>query len=153
MSSASRAAIAAKSSCGAGSSDTPSCGTHAVPTTSSAIILSPYWVEFVLLNGNRPKHRGGSPCLRRSTYESLDRKSTRLNSSHGYISYAVFCLKKKKPIESFALATSTLSYHSFWLSDPSLTLYHKLPSALAWLSTSICTRDDVILTYLRPDQP
>src|SRR2546422_7250732 len=27
---------------------------------------------------------------------SSDRKSTRLNSSHGYISYAVFCLKKKK---------------------------------------------------------
>src|SRR2546422_3094422 len=26
----------------------------------------------------------------------IDRKSTRLNSSHGYISYAVFCLKKKK---------------------------------------------------------
>src|SRR2546422_6134222 len=31
---------------------------------------------------------GGSVC-------GLDRKSTRLNSSHGYISYAVFCLKKK----------------------------------------------------------
>src|SRR3989449_4676262 len=30
--------------------------------------------------------------------EELDRKSTRLNSSHGYISYAVFCLKKKKPV-------------------------------------------------------
>src|SRR2546422_6097290 len=29
---------------------------------------------------------------------SLDRKSTRLNSSHGYISYAVFCLKKKNAI-------------------------------------------------------
>src|SRR2546422_6634565 len=28
--------------------------------------------------------------------EAIDRKSTRLNSSHGYISYAVFCLKKKK---------------------------------------------------------
>src|SRR2546429_2573969 len=28
-----------------------------------------------------------------------DRKSTRLNSSHGYISYAVFCLKKKKQIK------------------------------------------------------
>src|SRR5205809_3435952 len=27
---------------------------------------------------------------------AVDRKSTRLNSSHGYISYAVFCLKKKK---------------------------------------------------------
>src|SRR2546429_3741991 len=30
-----------------------------------------------------------------STTRGLDRKSTRLNSSHGYISYAVFCLKKK----------------------------------------------------------
>src|SRR2546422_3001082 len=28
--------------------------------------------------------------------DGKDRKSTRLNSSHGYISYAVFCLKKKK---------------------------------------------------------
>src|SRR2546422_1283399 len=28
----------------------------------------------------------------------VDRKSTRLNSSHGYISYAVFCLKKKKKV-------------------------------------------------------
>src|SRR2546422_6411346 len=34
----------------------------------------------------------GKPCQARVR----DRKSTRLNSSHGYISYAVFCLKKKK---------------------------------------------------------
>src|SRR5687768_18164730 len=33
---------------------------------------------------------------------SEDRKSTRLNSSHGYISYAVFCLKKKKAKEKVA---------------------------------------------------
>src|SRR2546422_8786157 len=33
---------------------------------------------------------------RRSRRLFRDRKSTRLNSSHGYISYAVFCLKKKK---------------------------------------------------------
>src|SRR5687768_18008353 len=33
--------------------------------------------------------RAGPDC-------KVDRKSTRLNSSHGYISYAVFCLKKKK---------------------------------------------------------
>src|SRR2546422_7816655 len=32
-------------------------------------------------------------------YWPADRKSTRLNSSHGYISYAVFCLKKKKTIK------------------------------------------------------
>src|SRR5687768_17772571 len=31
-----------------------------------------------------------------SSLAEEDRKSTRLNSSHGYISYAVFCLKKKK---------------------------------------------------------
>src|SRR2546422_7497988 len=34
---------------------------------------------------------------RRAVGRGGDRKSTRLNSSHGYISYAVFCLKKKKP--------------------------------------------------------
>src|SRR2546429_2921124 len=32
----------------------------------------------------------------RQLRDGPDRKSTRLNSSHGYISYAVFCLKKKK---------------------------------------------------------
>src|SRR2546429_5693523 len=31
----------------------------------------------------------------------LDRKSTRLNSSHGYISYAVFCLTKKNSADAF----------------------------------------------------
>src|SRR2546429_9444607 len=33
---------------------------------------------------------------RQRNAHAADRKSTRLNSSHGYISYAVFCLKKKK---------------------------------------------------------
>src|SRR2546422_1084255 len=33
--------------------------------------------------------------------EMRDRKSTRLNSSHGYISYAVFCLKKKKRLTNW----------------------------------------------------
>src|SRR2546430_6126153 len=37
--------------------------------------------------------RPGSP---RRSHSDLDRKSTRLNSSHSQISYAVFCLKKKK---------------------------------------------------------
>src|SRR5687768_17958885 len=39
----------------------------------------------------RYRHAGGH-----TNVERRDRKSTRLNSSHGYISYAVFCLKKKK---------------------------------------------------------
>src|SRR2546429_6838467 len=37
---------------------------------------------------------------------TADRKSTRLNSSHGYISYAVFCLKKKKKIVNELLFTN-----------------------------------------------
>src|SRR2546430_9797680 len=51
-----------------------------------AIIPAPYWVSYpdmVLL-------ADGLPVM------PLDRKSTRLNSSHSQISYAVFCLKKKK---------------------------------------------------------
>src|SRR2546422_3012576 len=43
-------------------------------------------------------HRAKQPdeWSRRPDGCQADRKSTRLNSSHGYISYAVFCLKKKK---------------------------------------------------------
>src|SRR3989449_4131197 len=40
------------------------------------------------------------PKLMMAEAATLDRKSTRLNSSHGYISYAVFCLKKKKKTAS-----------------------------------------------------
>src|SRR5256884_5960085 len=39
---------------------------------------------------------GGAIARRFAREGYIDRKSTRLNSSHGYISYAVFCLKKKK---------------------------------------------------------
>src|SRR2546429_4540422 len=41
-----------------------------------------------------------------------DRKSTRLNSSHGYISYAVFCLKKKKNYTKIILETSSTTPES-----------------------------------------
>src|SRR5258707_11668405 len=37
--------------------------------------------------------------------QDADRKSTRLNSSHANISYAVFCLKKKKEIKALDLST------------------------------------------------
>src|SRR2546426_3439416 len=53
--------------------------------------------------GPRPPARGGSgghgtpdPGAPRPSRSGRDRKSTRLNSSHLVISYAVFCLKKKK---------------------------------------------------------
>src|SRR2546429_7969334 len=42
-----------------------------------------------------PQGSAGIAVLRDRDRAWVDRKSTRLNSSHGYISYAVFCLKKK----------------------------------------------------------
>src|SRR2546422_4344698 len=44
--------------------------------------------------------RAGDRDAQRFALGLGDRKSTRLNSSHGYISYAVFCLKKKKNIQN-----------------------------------------------------
>src|SRR2546429_6179672 len=44
---------------------------------------------------NRTRYRSRPARVR----EDVDRKSTRLNSSHGYISYAVFCLKTKPKTE------------------------------------------------------
>src|SRR2546429_6780759 len=44
--------------------------------------------------------------------EHKDRKSTRLNSSHGYISYAVFCLKKKSFTSSFTLSCKNCRTYS-----------------------------------------
>src|SRR3712207_8501707 len=47
---------------------------------------------------------GKTPILREKlTRDHLDRKSTRLNSSHANISYAVFCLKKKKNLQQKTL--------------------------------------------------
>src|SRR2546429_6377797 len=42
----------------------------------------------------------------------IDRKSTRLNSSHGYISYAVFCLKKKTASAVHPAASDLTTDHS-----------------------------------------
>src|SRR5436309_16132984 len=55
------------------------CGTVSAAPWSSAWILPISWAYIALMGR-----------------EGLDRKSTRLNSSHVKISYAVFCLKKKK---------------------------------------------------------
>src|SRR5205809_4504926 len=53
------------------------------------------------------KRYGFGPTLAAVSYG--DRKSTRLNSSHGYISYAVFCLKKKTvALPQFALVPPDL---------------------------------------------
>src|SRR2546422_6988444 len=68
-------------------------------------VYGKYPVAFALIMSPKSKKtRGHLACSRAASALGLaqtspspagDRKSTRLNSSHGYISYAVFCLKKK----------------------------------------------------------
>src|SRR2546422_4046060 len=82
--------------------------------------LFPYPTLFRSRPGRRPSRGRRCPRTRpppalsswagraRTAQDERDRKSTRLNSSHGYISYAVFCLKKKKKRENI---------HTFTLSD------------------------------------
>src|SRR2546429_2448138 len=63
------------------------CFADARRATSQSVAqpLPPYWPVCAASNRN----------AKARSYSFRDRKSTRLNSSHGYISYAVFCLKKK----------------------------------------------------------
>src|SRR2546422_4576133 len=66
--------------------------------TEGAIYATPTVVDDVVYVGS---FDATLSALEARTGSLLDRKSTRLNSSHGYISYAVFCLKKKnKPSAS-----------------------------------------------------
>src|SRR6267154_4785157 len=59
--------------------------------------LFPYTTLF--RSGGRSRRRCLLPGSRSAAHRAADRKSTRLNSSHPSISYAVFCLKKKKNLE------------------------------------------------------
>src|SRR5256884_1507813 len=55
-----------------------------------------------------------------------DRKSTRLNSSHGYISYAVFCLKKKKTTETVSSASLSPREQIYTLPEDAPTPVHHI---------------------------
>src|SRR5689334_24859831 len=80
-----------------------------------------------------------SPAVVKKNFPGADRKSTRLNSSHSSISYAVFCLKKKKKqnkyfirlttIEQFYICEKKLRRLTFYLNtltfDHHLLLYYE----------------------------
>ena len=67
----------------------------AEPRNSAQLWLCMRWG---LQRGGAPKQRPAFAVHEVGAAEGRDRKSTRLNSSHQIISYAVFCLKKKKKI-------------------------------------------------------
>src|SRR5687768_18212065 len=65
------------------------------PVASGVVVLQA--PDHVVVQGLHPLVRIGDLAGQVARHRAVvDRKSTRLNSSHGYISYAVFCLKKKK---------------------------------------------------------
>src|SRR2546422_9010368 len=64
----------------------------------------------------RPGRSHRSPPVPIGPTAPEDRKSTRLNSSHGYISYAVFCLKKKKKKEGECDGRQKLKRYSMQIS-------------------------------------
>src|SRR2546422_4752795 len=92
--------------------------------------LFPYTTLFrsivnLAVNARESMPRGGELCVSTVAAEidaeyvrqkpdarigRLDRKSTRLNSSHGYISYAVFCLKKKNTKHASAYGHHNISH-------------------------------------------
>src|SRR4051794_41435432 len=57
-----------------------------------------------------PRMRAAAVVLPLEAHTWIDRKSTRLNSSHPSISYAVFCLKKKKINTTFMVKSITRLY-------------------------------------------
>src|SRR5687768_18247717 len=91
--------------------------------------LFPYTTLFRSHLGVRARGRRLAGRAERSRLEQhlarADRKSTRLNSSHGYISYAVFCLKKKRPLLLPSAGPHPEAHWSFLALDP--LLYVVLP--------------------------
>src|SRR5256885_13263115 len=65
------------------------------------VVIAPPGHPLVPQPGERPEDGEGPSCRFFDTLAHADRKSTRLNSSHLVISYAVFCLKKKKNSQKF----------------------------------------------------
>src|SRR2546429_1225435 len=92
--------------------------TTEIYTLSLHDALPIFALQFVALglqaehDAEEEQRRAGCPRLRA---RRGDRKSTRLNSSHGYISYAVFCLKKKQHNTPWRLLPKPLSITQQWL--------------------------------------
>src|SRR5690606_40051993 len=72
---------------------------HGAPTVDSHVATTPPWRRMRTSRSQRGSTFLGVSPKKGRRWNPADRKSTRLNSSHVKISYAVFCLKKKKVLE------------------------------------------------------
>src|SRR2546422_3985950 len=87
-------------------------GIRDVAVTGVQTCALPIWIARILVPATScpfiSEMSHSTYCVAKVSSRSAgDRKSTRLNSSHGYISYAVFCLKKKKKDKHTPRARST----------------------------------------------
>src|SRR5256884_3649585 len=87
-----------------------------------------------------------SPVSRALCRISRDRKSTRLNSSHGYISYAVFCLKKKNNLIHYFHPTFLILESAFL--SPILVHPRDSPFPLAILMQTTLSFSVVSLSFV-----
>src|SRR2546429_4545648 len=87
----------------------------AIRELQACIALKPDYPDAQNSLGLLLQHNGEAEqsikAFRQAAKQQPDRKSTRLNSSHGYISYAVFCLKKKKNKQGLTSSDRSLSDH------------------------------------------
>src|SRR5256885_2613745 len=76
---------------------------RSVQKTATDVLSGP-WASVRAAMPTRRADGGRPPCSQRLCRPCKDRKSTRLNSSHLVISYAVFCLKKKKKYTHYLMS-------------------------------------------------
>src|SRR3712207_8434393 len=76
------------------------------PGTGAVDVYALAAVAYEVLSGHKARTGRSAVEIARQVMNTPDRKSTRLNSSHANISYAVFCLKKKKTLTYMVVALS-----------------------------------------------
>src|SRR5258708_26347675 len=104
--------------------------THYVLQILPSDIGFPYVINTGLTNPSLK----GIPDVRIDGFTQLDRKSTRLNSSHQIISYAVFCLKKKKTTVKYS---RHLNHYHVICSERRTSTYHSEQSPKSELGVDV----------------
>src|SRR3989449_7218122 len=107
----------------------PAPGTHSNPLTQLALGGRTQLQAMMAAQPTFVSVWIGNNDLIQAAFANEDRKSTRLNSSHGYISYAVFCLKKKKTTTDAPPAA-----HALCAADPR---HRRARGALPWARREI----------------
>src|SRR3712207_7554977 len=112
---------------------------------SSEVTFAPVRVRFEKIeNGTSGARWRASMPTKAASSASEDRKSTRLNSSHANISYAVFCLKKKNNPKTFLVRPCYTHLLSFQLLDRHSTHLNSLHANLSYAVYCLYTHSNYL---------